>query len=81
MPDANRSTPVPVNILTGFLGAGKNTLLKRFLSEEHGQRIAAIENECCQIDEVRQPVLIFIGRNLPKQAIHEALDSCRVLTC
>lgn len=31
------------------------------------------------IDEVRQSVLVFIGRNLPKQAIHEALDSCEVI--
>ncbi len=35
----------PVTILTGFLGSGKTTLLNRILKEQHGHRIAVIENE------------------------------------
>jgi G3E family GTPase len=36
---------IPVTVITGFLGAGKTTLVNRILREEHGKRIAVIENE------------------------------------
>jgi G3E family GTPase len=41
---------IPVTILTGFLGAGKTTLLNYILREQHGKRIAIIENEFGDID-------------------------------
>jgi G3E family GTPase len=44
------STSVGVTILTGFLGSGKTTLLNYILREQHGRRVAVIENEFGEVD-------------------------------
>uniref|UniRef100_I2Q0N2 Putative GTPase, G3E family n=1 Tax=Desulfovibrio sp. U5L TaxID=596152 RepID=I2Q0N2_9BACT len=40
---------IPVTVLTGFLGAGKTTLVNRVLSEDHGRKFAVIVNEFGEI--------------------------------
>jgi G3E family GTPase len=51
------SDPIPVTVLTGFLGAGKTTLLNRILSEQHGRRLAVIENEFGEVGVDNQLVI------------------------
>ena len=36
---------VPCTIITGFLGAGKTTLIRHLLTHAHGKRLAVIVNE------------------------------------
>lgn len=37
--------PTPILLITGFLGAGKTTLINRLLSEPQGRRLAAVVND------------------------------------
>ena len=60
---------IPVTVITGFLGAGKTTLVRHLLQNNHGKRIAVLVNEfgevgidgellrSCQVcDEESEPV-------------------------
>lgn len=49
MQTTNHVHKIPVTVLTGFLGAGKTTLLNYILKENHGMKIAVIENEFGEI--------------------------------
>ncbi len=43
------SSELPVTLLAGGLGSGKTTLLNHILSQNHGKRIAVVENEFGEI--------------------------------
>ncbi|MFK3739509.1 CobW family GTP-binding protein [Massilia sp. TN1-12] len=62
---------IPSTILTGFLGAGKTTLLNRILQEQHGLRIAVIENEFGQ-ENIDNEILV----QDPSEQIVEMNNGC-----
>jgi cobalamin biosynthesis protein CobW len=41
----NSATKIPATVVTGFLGAGKTTLIRHLISNANGRRIALIVNE------------------------------------
>jgi len=43
--DRDNDDPVSITLLTGFLGAGKTTLVNQLLTANHGRRVAVIVNE------------------------------------
>ena len=56
--------------ITGFLGAGKTTLVNRILSGDHGLKIAVIENE------VRQQTHAAAQRQLALTQIRRCARVC-----
>jgi len=69
------SAPVPVTVLTGFLGAGKTTLVNRILSEEHGLRIAVLVNDFGEIDVDRE---LIVGVAAQKVSLANGCVCCEV---
>jgi CobW/HypB/UreG, nucleotide-binding domain len=48
---------IRITILTGFLGAGKTTLVNRFLNSDHGLRVEVLVNDFGAINIDTEPIV------------------------
>ncbi|KAF8333522.1 CobW/HypB/UreG, nucleotide-binding domain-containing protein [Cantharellus anzutake] len=65
---ANNMSQVPLTIITGFLGAGKTSLLQYILNANHGYRIAVIMNEFTDSADIEGRAINVKGPDDPPDA-------------
>jgi cobalamin biosynthesis protein CobW len=71
---------VPCTIITGFLGAGKTTLVRHVLENAHGRRLAVIVNEFGDVG-IDGEILKSCGvESCPEDAIVELANGCLCCT-
>lgn len=71
---------VPCTIVTGFLGAGKTTLVRHLLENANGRRLAVIVNEFGDVG-IDGEILKSCGiENCPEDAIVELANGCLCCT-
>eukprot|EP00922_Rhytidocystis_sp_ex-Travisia-forbesii_P024666 GHVS01036202.1.p1 GENE.GHVS01036202.1~~GHVS01036202.1.p1 ORF type:complete len:602 (-),score=182.08 GHVS01036202.1:158-1963(-) len=66
---------VPVTVITGFLGAGKTTLLRYVLKQQHGMRIAVVQNEFSEEMGIESPTFLDSDGSLVRD-IYELPNGC-----
>lgn len=76
----NALAKVPVTVVTGFLGAGKTTLIRHLLEGAHGRRLALIINEFGDVG-VDGDILRSCGvDSCPEENIVELANGCLCCT-
>ena len=70
------SSPLPVTVLSGFLGAGKTTVLNHLLNQRGQQRLAVIVNDMSEVNIDAALVQQEVSLNYAEERMIQMSNGC-----